>query len=171
MCFLSRFYDKSKWYIGEGCKIIPPFYGGGRRGHNITRTSERVITLWRSCELFLHRDISRVRRTSEISLSKTMNMISTDDHHELVHVFMPYYYWLDVDFNGKLLVQQHYALLWLVFKWSPYPWYLVEITPVLTTFCGYYPCVHYFNVPCIIMGHITMGHDIVRDAALRHNNG
>ncbi len=47
----------------------------------ITRTSEWVITLWRSCELFLHRDISRVRRTSEISLPKTMNMISTDDHH------------------------------------------------------------------------------------------
>ncbi len=27
---------------------------------------------------------------SEISLPKTMNMISTDDHHELVLVFMPY---------------------------------------------------------------------------------
>ncbi len=31
---------------------------------------------------------------------KTMNMISTDDHQELVLVFMPYYYWLDIDFNG-----------------------------------------------------------------------
>ncbi len=29
-----------------------------------------------------------------------MNMISTDDHHELVLVFMQYYYWLDIDFNG-----------------------------------------------------------------------
>ncbi len=64
----------------------------------ITRTSEWVITLWRSCELFFRRDISRV--CSEISLPKTMNMISTDDQHELVLVFMPYYYWLDVDFNG-----------------------------------------------------------------------
>ncbi len=26
-----------------------------------------------------------------------MNMISTDDHHEPVLVFMPYYYWLDID--------------------------------------------------------------------------
>ncbi len=66
----------------------------------ITRTSEWVITLWRSCELFLRRDISWVRRTSEISLPKTMNMIYTNDHHEFVLVFMPNYYWLDVDFNG-----------------------------------------------------------------------
>ncbi len=36
----------------------------------------------------------------DISLPKTMNMISTDDHHELVLVFMPYYCRLDVDFNG-----------------------------------------------------------------------
>ncbi len=28
---------------------------------------------------------------------------------------------------------------------------VVEITPVLTTFCEYYPCVHYFYVPCLIM--------------------
>ncbi len=32
--------------------------------------------LWRSCELFLSRDISRVRRTSEISLPKTMNNLT-----------------------------------------------------------------------------------------------
>ncbi len=68
--------------------------------YHITRTSEWVITLWRSCESFLHRDISRVRMTSEISLPKTMNMISIDDHHELVLVFMLYYFWLDIDFNG-----------------------------------------------------------------------
>ncbi len=37
---------------------------------------------------------------SEISLPKTMNMISTDDHQEPVIVFMSYYYRLDVDFNG-----------------------------------------------------------------------
>ncbi len=57
-----------------------------------TSTSEWVITLWRSCELFLYRDISQVRRTSEISLPKTMNMISTNDHHKLVLVFMLHYY-------------------------------------------------------------------------------
>ncbi len=34
------------------------------------------------------------------SAPKTMNMISTDDHHELVLVCMSYYYWLDIDFNG-----------------------------------------------------------------------
>ncbi len=34
-------------------------------------------------ELFLHRDISLVLRTREISLPKTMNMISTDDHTNL----------------------------------------------------------------------------------------
>ncbi len=33
----------------------------------ITRTSKSVTTLWRSCELFLHRDISRVRRTRDIT--------------------------------------------------------------------------------------------------------
>ncbi len=65
----------------------------------ITRTSEWVITLWRSCELFLSRDMSRGHRMSEISLPKTIHMISTDDHHELVLVFIPYYYWLDIDFN------------------------------------------------------------------------
>ncbi len=31
--------------------------------------------------------------------SKTMNMISTDDHQELVLVFMPYYYWYDIGFK------------------------------------------------------------------------
>ncbi len=36
---------------------------------------------------------------SEISLPKTMNMISTDDHHELVLVFMLYYDCLDIDFK------------------------------------------------------------------------
>ncbi len=30
------------------------------------------------------------------------------------------------------------------FMWSQYSWSLMEITPVHTTFCGYYPCVHYF---------------------------
>ncbi len=54
--------------------------------------SERVLTLGTSWELFLCRDISRVYRMSEISLPKTMNMISTDDHHELVLVFMLHYY-------------------------------------------------------------------------------
>ncbi len=29
-----------------------------------------------------------------------MNMISTDDHNERVLVFMLYYSWLDIDFNG-----------------------------------------------------------------------
>ncbi len=46
----------------------------------------------------MHRDISLVCGTSEISYTKTMNIIFTDDHHKLV--FMPYYYWLEIDFNG-----------------------------------------------------------------------
>ncbi len=49
----------------------------------------------KSCELFLCRDISQVCRTSKKSLPKIMNMISTDNHHELVLVFMPYYYWFE----------------------------------------------------------------------------
>ncbi len=65
----------------------------------ITRTSEWVITLWRSWELFLRR---------EISLPKTMNMISTDDHDKLILVFMPYYYWLDIDFNGLCTILKVY---------------------------------------------------------------
>ncbi len=52
----------------------------------VTRTSEWVITLWKSCELFLCRDISRVCRTSPISLPKTMNMISTE--WSLTHLFL-----------------------------------------------------------------------------------
>ncbi len=32
----------------------------------------------------------------------------------------------------------------------PYPWSPVWITPLLTTFCRYYPCVHYFYVPWLI---------------------
>ncbi len=39
-------------------------------GNHMTWTSEWVITLLRSCELFLHRDISRVCRTTEIFLPK-----------------------------------------------------------------------------------------------------
>ncbi len=70
-------------------KIHETFLYGGC--HFITRTSEFVITLWRSCELFLCRDISQVCRTNEISLPKAMKMITTDDHHKilLVLVFMP----------------------------------------------------------------------------------
>ncbi len=48
-------------------------------------------------------------------------------------------------------IKAHYAILWLVFTWYPYPWSPVEITPVLTTFCWYYPDVHYFYVPWLIM--------------------
>ncbi len=70
----------------------------------------------------------------------------------------------------------HYAVLWLVFRWSPHPWSPVEITPVLTTFCGYYPCVHYIYVQWLIMTSqwvmtllrmphcgTTMSNDIARD--------
>ncbi len=69
-----------------------------------------------------------------------------------------------------------HAVLYLVFTWSPYPWSLVEITPVLTTFCGYYSCVHYFYVPWLIMTlqwvmmllgkphcGTTMGNNVARD--------
>ncbi len=48
--------------------------------------------------IVFRRDISRVHRTNEISLPKTMNMIFTDDQHKFVLVFMPYYYWLDMIF-------------------------------------------------------------------------
>ncbi len=37
---------------------------------------------------------------SPSSKPKPMNMISTGVHHELVLVFMPYYYLFYVDFNG-----------------------------------------------------------------------
>ncbi len=50
--------------------------------HIITSTSEWVITLWRSCELFFRRDISRVHRMSEISYQKqwtrSSQMITTN---------------------------------------------------------------------------------------------
>ncbi len=62
--------------------------------------------------MFLHRDISRVRRTSEISLPKTMNMISTDDHHELVttidwmSILMVYVYNFK-EFTGETTISSH----------------------------------------------------------------
>ncbi len=82
--------------------------------------------------------------------------------------------------NGTMVahlpVVSYYAVQWLVFTWYPYPWSLVEITPVLTTFCGYYPRVHYFYVPWLIMTSqwvmtllgmphcvTTMGDNVTRD--------
>ncbi len=63
---------------------------------------------------------------------------------------------------------QIYAIIWLVLTWSPYPWSLVEITPVLTTFCGYYP---YALLLCSVTHYdITMAHEVARDAPLWHNN-
>ncbi len=47
--------------------------------HIITRTSERVITLQRSCELFLCKDISRICRISEISLPKNNELKCTGE--------------------------------------------------------------------------------------------
>ncbi len=63
-----------------------------------------------------------------------------------------------------------YAVLWLVFTWYPYPWSPVEITPVLTT------CLWILPLCALLlcsMTHydITMGHDVVRNAPLWHNNG
>ncbi len=46
------------------------------------------------------RDMSWVNKTSEISLPKTMNMICTEWSPQTCSCFMPYYYWLDIDFNG-----------------------------------------------------------------------
>ncbi len=74
-----------------------------------------------------------------------------------------------------MTVEKYYAILWFVFTWSPFPWSPVEITPVLTTFCGYYPCVHYFYFPWLIISQwlmtllgmphcgTTMGNDVARD--------
>ncbi len=94
------------WPLDRGVIKYITFRWGG--GFNITRTSEWVITLWRSCELFLC-------SMSEISQQNTMNMIYTDDHHKIVLVFMTYYYWLDIDFImvcvynlTSLLVKQQY---------------------------------------------------------------
>ncbi len=46
---------------------------------------------------------------SEISVSKSMTMIFTDDHHESVLDFMPYYYSLDIDFNILCVILKYYA--------------------------------------------------------------
>ncbi len=62
--------------------------------------------------MFVCRDISLVLHTHKISLPKTMNMISTDDYHEFILVFMLYYYcFAIIDFKGlcvlkSLLVKQ-----------------------------------------------------------------
>ncbi len=61
-------------------------------------------------------------QTHEISLPKTMNMISTDKHHELVLVFMMYYYWFDIEFNSLCTIfksllgyQQYHYALWCIY--------------------------------------------------------
>ncbi len=43
----------------------------------------------------------------------------------------------NVDLEGSM--GAFYAVLWLDFKWYPYPWSPVEITPVLTTFLDITP--------------------------------
>ncbi len=59
----------------------------------ITRTSECLISLGRTYELCLCRDISSVRRTSEIALHKKSSCVLQPRliKHELVLVFIPYY--------------------------------------------------------------------------------
>ncbi len=52
----------------------------------ITRTSEWVITLWRSCELFLRRDISRVR-SSRVYFSSGNNI-------GFLMTFLKIYHWI-----------------------------------------------------------------------------
>ncbi len=44
----------------------------------ITKINKRSICLWRTHELFLCRDNWQVRRISQISIPKTMNVFSTD---------------------------------------------------------------------------------------------
>ncbi len=42
-----------------------------------------------------------------------MNMISIDDLQDLVLVFMSYYYWLDIDFNGLCVKVESLLFLFL----------------------------------------------------------
>ncbi len=112
------------------------------------------------------------------------------DHNGTFHISLDksLLYSSGVWYNNKttrvLSAVWHYAVLWLVFTWSPYPWYLVEITPVLTTFGGYYLCVHYFYIPWFIMTSqwlmtllgmphcgATMGNDVAMGHPLWHHNG
>ncbi len=51
----------------------------------------------------------------------------------------------------SLLVKQYYAVLWLMFTWSPYLWSLVGITLCSLLFAVITPCVYYFYVPWLIM--------------------
>ncbi len=83
-----------------------------------------------------------------------------------------WYCWYTSFGGGKsnMSRQCHYAVLWLVFTWSPYPWSPVEITPVLTTFLWILP-ICALLLRSMTHYDITMGHDIVRDAPLWHNNG
>ncbi len=80
----------------------------------------------------------------------------------------------ELDINTSSIC--NYSVLLLVYTWSPYPWSPVEITPVLTTFYGYYPRVHYVYVlwhimisqwlmTLLRMPHYgtTMGNDVARD--------
>ncbi len=76
-----------------------------------------LFTMWRSCELFLHSDISQVHRTSEISLPKTMNMIfpcviatnlllfSCHTIIDLIFILMIYVY----DWKSLLVKQQYHS--------------------------------------------------------------
>ncbi len=83
---------------------------GGHTPNTITRTSERVISVWRFHELLLCRNISQVHKMSEMCLPKLMNMISTDYHHKLAFSFMPYYYSSDIYFNGLCTILEFTAI-------------------------------------------------------------
>ncbi len=74
-----------------------------------TRTSEWVIILWKSCELCLYMDISRVYQTSKISIPKTMNMISNDNLLSTSSCFyVIYYYWFDININVSCMILKVY---------------------------------------------------------------
>ncbi len=72
--------------------------------HTITRTSGWVITLWRSCELLLcfwifHESKGRAKYIHIKNNEHDLHIVISTDYHELVLVFMTYYYWFYIDFN------------------------------------------------------------------------
>ncbi len=56
--------------------------------NHIARTNKCSICLWRTHELFLHRDVWWVQRMSQISLPQTMNVFSTDRLNMSVLLFL-----------------------------------------------------------------------------------
>ncbi len=106
-----------------------------------------MINVFILCDLFENfRKIMQQREkevlTNNSTLLEMYVWIDTCLHYSdesntfILHYYVIIIYYYIVVKNIKIAYPGIYAILQLVFTWSSYPWSPVEITPVLTAFCG-----------------------------------